>query len=109
MRHHEQCIRALLERFGDRELRGGVSYEDAALWANDATENQLTSAIAMFNDARTRDRSIQSPFEGLTRRRTRGRRDLPDVLTVCEFELLKEIAARVQAAARCGRASGRRQ
>jgi len=81
--------------YGDRLVKGGLGVEEAALWANDATENQLTSAIAMFNDARTRDRSVQNPFQGLSRKRTRGRRDLPHVLTGDELELLKQIAVRV--------------
>lgn len=28
-RHHEQCIQAFLERFGDRQLKGGVSRTEA--------------------------------------------------------------------------------
>lgn len=94
MNHHEQCIRAFLASFGERLIKGGIDPEEAELWANDATENQLTSAIAMFNDARSRDRSVVNPLHGLSRQRTRGRRDLPDVLTVDEFELLKRVARR---------------
>lgn len=95
MRHHEQCIRSLLDRFGDRRIKDDVSREEAELWANGATENQVTSAIAMFNDARSRDRTVVNPLDGLSRQRTRGRADMPDVLTRDEFNLLKEVAVAV--------------
>lgn len=97
MRHHEQCIKPLLRAFGDRLLKGGLSVSEARLWGNGATENQLTSAIAMFNDARTDDGSVLNPFQGLSRKRTRGRSDLPHVLSVEEVELLKQVSRRVHA------------
>jgi hypothetical protein len=93
--HHEQCIRPFVARFGNRSISDGVSFFEAGQWADDATENQVTSAIAMFNDARSVDRRLVNPLEGLSRDRTRGRTDLPDVLTPDELTLLRELALRL--------------
>jgi integrase len=93
--HHEQCIRPLVAQFGDRLLASGINRMEAMSWGGRATENQLTSAIAMFNDARFIDESIANPFGGMSRERTRGRADLPDVLTVEEVERLKALALRL--------------
>lgn len=95
MRHHEQCIRPAVNRFGNLPIKGGLSIEEAALWANGATENQLTSVIAMFNDANRRDRTVINPFDGLTRPRTRGRSEMPDVLNEDDFALMREVAVSV--------------
>jgi hypothetical protein len=80
--HHAQCIRPFVAAFGDRLIYDGVGLFEAGQWADRATENQVTSAIAMFNDARSVDRRLLNPLQGLSRNRTRGRADLPDVLTV---------------------------
>lgn len=93
--HHEQCIRAFVAEFGDRPLKGGIKRAEANRWCNQATENQVTSAIALFNDAaRYVDESVVNPLRGFSRERTRGRKDLPDVLTVEEVDLLKRLARR---------------
>jgi integrase len=78
--------------FGDRLIYDGVDLFEAGQWADRATENQVTSAIAMFNDARSVDRRLLNPLQGLSRNLTRGRADLPDVLTVEEVELLKALS-----------------
>jgi integrase len=90
--HHEQCIRPFVARFGTRLLKGGVSRSEARDWANHATEKQLTSAIALYNDAYSDDESIVNPLDGLSRQRTKGRADLPDVLTAEEVVRLRELA-----------------
>lgn len=92
--HHEQCIRPLVAAFGDRLLKGGITRREALTWSNTATENQLTSVIALFNDAFFVDESVVNPFRKMSRKRTRGRMDLPDVLTVAEVERLKSLARR---------------
>jgi hypothetical protein len=97
MRHHEQCVRPLLRDFGDRPIKGGIGAEEVDLFANGATENMLTSVIAMFNDAHRRDKTVENPFAGLGRPRTKGRRDLDGVLTPEEFELLRQTARSVHA------------
>jgi hypothetical protein len=79
--HHEQCIRPLVAAFGDLPLKGGLERFEAIKWSNHATENQLTSAIAMFNDANFVDETVLNPLRSLSRRRTRGRADMPYVLT----------------------------
>ncbi|MGZ4287999.1 MAG: site-specific integrase [Solirubrobacteraceae bacterium] len=89
--HHDQMIRALVARFGDSPLHH-VPVEEAAAWAASATENQLTSALAMFNDAARLDRTLSNPLAGLSRSRTRGRADMPEVLTADEVDHLKQLA-----------------
>jgi integrase len=91
-KHHEQCIRPFVAEFGDRLLKGGVSRSEARDWANLATENQLTSAIALYNDAYSDDDTVTHPLAGLSRQRTKGREDLPDVLTADEVARLRELA-----------------
>ena len=93
--HHAQCIRAFKAKFGERLIKDGIDSHDASTWADDATENQVTSAIAMFNDAKAVDGRLFNPFAGMSRTRTRGREDLPDVLTVEEVELLKSLTTHV--------------
>lgn len=90
--HHAQCIRALRQKYGDRPLKDGISRKEARDWAHDATENQVTSAIAMFNDANDIDETVISPFQKMSRQRTRGRSDLPDVLAEEELDELVAIA-----------------
>lgn len=90
--HHEQCIRALVRDFGDRPLIGGITRTEATAWVQTVTENQATSAIAMFNDAVRIDANVASPFVLLSRRRTRGRRELDGILTEAEIRLLQEVA-----------------
>jgi integrase len=91
--HHEQAIRAFLRQFGSRRLREGVSRLEATRWAADATENQITSVIALYNDARSIDETVINPFAGMSRCRTRGRADLPNVLSADEVHLLRDTAA----------------
>jgi hypothetical protein len=89
--HHADQIQPFVARYGDRRLKGGLRRDEVHVWLNQATENQATSAIAMFNDARRIDPSIQSPFEGQSRSRSKGRLDdsyTPDVLTGAEVEQL---------------------
>jgi integrase len=92
-RHHEQCIRAFVAEFGDRPIKGGVSRQEAGMWSdNEATENQVTSAIALYNDAFSVDDTVANPLFLRSRPRTRGRADMPNVLTRAEVDTLREIA-----------------
>lgn len=90
--HHAQCIRPFVAHFGDRRIKDGITRFEASQWADTATENQITSAIALINDARDLDPSFVNPLEKMSRKRTRGRKDLPDVLTAAEVETLKRLA-----------------
>jgi len=90
--HHEQCIRPFVARYGDRLLKGGIARMEAIGWVTQATENQVTSAIAMFNDACFVDESVVNPLRDLSRRRTRGRMDLKHVLTTDEVDELKRLS-----------------
>lgn len=96
--HHQDQIKPFVEQFGRRHIKGGVSRREARMWADTATENQLTSAIAMYNDAATDDDTVMSPFRGLSRSRSKGRKgngNLPDVLTRDEVDMLCECVYQV--------------
>ena len=89
--HHAGQIQSLRDSYGDRMLKGGLGRGEAHDWLIRATENAATSAIAMFNDARSIDPSVDNPFEGQSRSRSKGRLDdayTPDVLTTAEVQHL---------------------
>ena len=65
------------------------------LWANTATENQVTSAIALFNDAFSIDHTVSNPLAGQSRRRTRGRADMAEVLSSEEVLTLLHFARKL--------------
>lgn len=90
-RQAEQQVRRFVVEFGDRPLIGAMTRLEAKRWANEATRAQLSAARAMFVDAQSIDPSVVNPLAGFNKS-TRGRRDLPSLLTTEEVERLCRIA-----------------
>lgn len=94
-RNHEQMIKALVAEFGDRRIKNGITRTEATKWVARATANQVSTAIAMFNDAREIDETVTNPFAGMSKNRGRGRAELPYTLTRDEVDLLRRVARRL--------------
>jgi integrase len=90
-------IKALVAAYGDRLIKGGITGMEATEWAGKATGNQVTSAIALFNDAHGIDASVGNPFAGMSKNRGRGRSDMPHTLTRGEVDRLQDVARRLYA------------
>jgi integrase len=83
-------MRAFLERFGDREIDGGIQRREALRWAKEHP-SQSYAVAAMFNDAFDDEECKANPFRNRRNPEPRGRRDISP-LTEHEVERLGEIA-----------------
>jgi integrase len=89
-----QQSRPFIARFGDRPIKGGITRHEARQWAQAATRGHVAAAQALMTDAFDTDETVGNPLRGLGHT-TRGRRDLPDVLSVEEVERLKALARQI--------------
>lgn len=83
-------IRRLRESFGDRQLDGGISRREARIWSDEVPLAALKAALALYKDAIFDDLATDSPFRGLAKRVSPGRKEIK-VISNEEFQTLADL------------------
>jgi integrase len=95
LQNHVYMIGDFLQKYGDRNLRGGVSRRESREYLNSIkNKSAVRSICAMYNDAIEDELCDRNPFAKMGIASKPGRRDI-DVLTPDEVDLLCTVPLRI--------------